>query len=462
MYSNLLFSHYSMKKFKFLILAAVATSLLANSLAGVRSSSTDSLSDANVDLDYVFIENDDDATDVSDEAEENDNDSFEAFANGNEDTQYLYLGASSPFDRLLFLVERGLEADEDADLDLTWQYSDGDDWKTLSLDEDEVDNFEDEGTLSIQFDAPSAWDEVEYEGKDAYWIRAELEGEVEEGVLIDQISGVSYNLSVTVTDEGGNAMTKLDDDNFKLYEINDNTVSEWSNVGAGEYQFAINTDDDENFIFVVDVEDYMEYSIQIDELDSDVQSYKIQLTLQTGCEAPFADTDYHWSQTAVELLYCRGIIEGEDSTIYGVNRTVTRIEFLKMAMMNADINTSKYEDRDVPFSDVDEDEWYYEYVAAAYALDAIDEDSKYYPEGEISRVEALTILVRMAGMEGSKTATRFSDISSSDWYASAVRVATDYEVVEGYPDGTFKPDRNLSRAEAAVMINNAYDAWFQN
>lgn len=450
-----------MQKLKLFTLAIVGLSLFATTLPGVSSSTTSALSGANVDLEYIYTDDGTTATDVSDEAESNDNDAFEAFDSNDEDTQYLYLGSEDAFEQVIFLVEREVEVDADEDLDITWQYNDGDDWKTLSLDEDEVDTFDDEGTFSINFDAPSAWEQSEYEDEDAYWIRAEMEGTVDNGALIDQISAVIYNLSVTVTDENGNYLSSLDEDSFKLYDINDNTLYGWTSEGKGEYTFAVNTEDDDSFLFVVDVTDYTEYGIQINDLDEEVQSYKIQLTLQTGCSIPFLDLEYHWAQTAVRDLYCRGIVEG-DGTYFEVNDTVTRVEFLKMAMMNGDINTAKYTSFDVPFGDVDEDEWYYEYVAAAYKLDVIDEDDEYYPEGDISRVEALTILVRLAGLEGDETSTRFSDVKASAWYAATVRLATDYDVVQGYLDKTFQPDRKLSRGESAVMIDNAYNAWYQN
>ncbi len=461
MYINLLYK-FSMQKFKLFILAVVGTSLIATTLPGASSSTSSTLDNANVAMDYVFTDDGTNSTDVTDEAESNDNDAFEAFSSTDEDTQYLYLGSEEQFEQVFFLVERSIDVSASEDPEITWEYSTNNDWKTLRLNEDLADNFEDEDTYTIRFDAPSAWDDTEYEDENAYWIRGTMNGELEDGALIDQVSVLAFNLNVTVTDENGNALTTLEDDNFNLYETNDTKLYDFNNEGKGEYSFAINSEEDTSFLLVVDVENYMEYGIQINDLDVSGDSYKIQLTPQTGCLAPFTDIDFHWAQTAIKMLYCRGIIEGQDSSRFGVNDTVTRVEFLKMAMMNADVNTSKYEDRNIPFDDVDQDEWYYEYVAAAYALDAIDEDNEYNPEGDISRVEALTILVRMSGLEGDETSTRFTDVKASSWYAATVRLATDYDVVEGYPDKTFQPERKLSRAEAAVMIDNAYSAWYQN
>lgn len=472
-----------MKKLKLFILVAMGFTLFAQTLPSATSSTnTEVITGSNADLDYVYTENGD-QHDVSNEAEENDGSRFTAFGEENDDSQYLYLGSESQFSELQFIIEDGLEVadddddededsdndnddededDEDADVDLTWQYNDGDSWQELDIDEDETENFSKIGTLSMSFDVPSSWEVSEYDGNDAFWIRARMDDDLSEGAEIEQISATIFNVEVTVTDENGNYFTNLESSNFKLGNATDTQIYGVDDIGSGKYQLALQTEaSDLDYTLIVEVDAYDDYAINIDDVDTDVQSFKIQLSLNTGCDAPFVDVDFHWGQTAITNLYCRGIIEGE-GTSYMVNHAVTRVEFLKMAIMNADLDTSKYDSYDVPYRDVEEDEWYYEYVATAYKLEIIDSDGEYYPDGEISRVEALTILIRLAGVESSYTSTKFSDVESTDWFASIVRSATDYEVVEGYTDNTFKPGRNLTRAEAAVMVDNAYYAWYQN
>lgn len=465
-----------MKKLKLFILTVMGLSLFAQTLPSVNSSTnTEVINGSNADLDYVYTENGDEHN-VSDEAEDNDGSSFIAFGEEDDDSQYLYIGSSAQFNDLQFIIEDGLETedsnddedededndDEDSeDVDLTWQYNDGDSWKTLDIDEDETENFTKIGTLSMSFDVPSDWEVSDYQDDEAFWIRARMDDDLTEGVEIEQISATIFNVEVTVTDQNGNYFTNLDSSNFKLGNATDTKIYGWDEVGAGKYQLALQTEaSDVDYTLIVEVDSYSDYAIQIDDVDTDVQSFKIQLSLSTGCNAPFVDIDFHWGQTAITNLYCRGIVEG-DSNSFMVNHTVTRVEFLKMAIMNADLDTKKYDSYDVPYRDVDEDDWYYEYVATAYRLDIIDSADQYFPNGEITRVEALTILIRLAGVDSSYTSTRFSDVASSDWFASTVRAATDYEVVEGYPDGTFQPGRNLSRSEAAVMVDNAYNTWYQ-
>ncbi len=451
-----------MQKFKFFILVTMGFALFVNTLPSASSASNkDVIGGSNADLDYVYVDSGKEY-DVSDEAAENDGETFTAFGEEEEDTQYLYLGSKSEFSELQFIVEDDLNTENDENnVDITWQYNDGDSWRELDIEENDIEDFTVIGTNTLSFDVPSDWKMSEYEDDNAYWIRARMNEEIEKGAVIEQISVTLYNVELVVTDENGNYLTQLKESNFTVSGTSDSEIYAFDKAGAGTYRFALQSESkNSHYTLITRVDGYYEYAVNIKELDTDVQSFKIQLSIGTGCNAPFVDTSFHWGQLAIDALYCRGIIEGE-SNAFMVNHTVTRAEFLKMAIMNADINTEKYDDYDVPFRDVDDKDWYYEYVATAYELDLIDNDDFYLPNGDISRVEALTILIRLAGVESSYSSTRFSDVYASDWFASIVRSGTDYDVVEGYPDGTFKPARNLSRAEAAVMIYNAYNAWYQ-
>jgi hypothetical protein len=448
-----------MKKFSLLLIALLGLSFLSAlaPLAG-SNSTTEVITGASADLDYVYTDGED-TDDVTTAAEKNDDANFSLFGGDEEDSEYLYMGSKSPFDEVFFTIEGDAQYEDGKDAELSWQYNDGDSWQTLDVNDDTIDNFSKIGTYNVIFDLPSDWEKFEFEDNNAYWIRVRADEESTKSAKIDQVSARVFNLEVTVINDKGSSIKNLDSSNFQLGEGTDTHIYAVEDNGDGSYLLALQTEmSDTDYMLAVSVDGYLDQGFNVNDINTETQSYKVQLTPDNGCQTPFQDIDFHWGKTAITDLYCRGIIEGEQGN-YMVNHTITRAEFLKMAIMNAAIDTSKYDDFSVPFSDVEESEWYYKYVATAYRLDAIDEDNHYYPNQPISRVEALMLLVRLAGVDTDETATRFSDIYRSDWFASTVRVATDYDVVEGYPDGTFKPERNLSRAEAAVMVNNAYRAW---
>ena len=83
-------------------------------------------------------------------------------------------------------------------------------------------------------------------------------------------------------------------------------------------------------------------------------------------------------------------------------------------------------------------------------------DGSVQPEGDITREEITAILYRVTNHEYEKpfveTGDVFPDVQDGRWSAHDIEYMADKEVVKGYPDGEFKPDRNLTRAEFAALI----------
>lgn len=80
------------------------------------------------------------------------------------------------------------------------------------------------------------------------------------------------------------------------------------------------------------------------------------------------------------------------------------------------------------------------------------------PENNITRAEAAVIFARLLDMEpetaplGNKIA--FSDVNEEHWSAWAIRCVTDEGLFSGYTDGTFMPDKSITRAEFATVVCN--------
>lgn len=64
----------------------------------------------------------------------------------------------------------------------------------------------------------------------------------------------------------------------------------------------------------------------------------------------------------------------------------------------------------------------------------------------------MQVLYALAEKPAVTGAKQFSDVPSGQWYSDAVGWASSNGIVGGYPDGTFKPDRNISRQDMAVMM----------
>lgn len=81
-------------------------------------------------------------------------------------------------------------------------------------------------------------------------------------------------------------------------------------------------------------------------------------------------------------------------------------------------------------------------------------DGSFRPEGTITRAEFLTFVNRTFSFEGGEGSLAFSDIRGDEWFADELRTAVGNGYIQGYPDGTFRPQREISRQEVAYVLNS--------
>ena len=109
------------------------------------------------------------------------------------------------------------------------------------------------------------------------------------------------------------------------------------------------------------------------------------------------------------------------------------------------------------YSDVSEDAWYNNAVSTLTNAGILDgyEDGTFKPDGNITRAEFATIAVRFfeATYEGENL---FPDIDGH-WAQDYINEAANAGIVDGYPDGTFGPQKRITRAEAMTMVNRTID-----
>lgn len=84
-------------------------------------------------------------------------------------------------------------------------------------------------------------------------------------------------------------------------------------------------------------------------------------------------------------------------------------------------------------------------------------DGLYNPDHAITRAEFAAIMVRALGLHANRGATPFSDVRSSDWYSGAVVTAFDYKLISGYKDDSFRPQQQITREQAMVLIASAME-----
>lgn len=171
--------------------------------------------------------------------------------------------------------------------------------------------------------------------------------------------------------------------------------------------------------------------------------------------AAFSDTKGHWAETAIEQAAASGYIKGYPDGTFRPNQGVTRAEFI--AILNGAFNVPKSASTALSFKDVSTGDWFAEAVRAAVAAGYVSgyPDGTFRPNQSVNRQEAAAFLARLLNLKGSAT-LKFGDIAQIDeWARPAVAALVEKGVLSGYPDGTFRPKRTITRAEAAVMVNSA-------
>jgi len=156
---------------------------------------------------------------------------------------------------------------------------------------------------------------------------------------------------------------------------------------------------------------------------------------------------------AITLLAELGIVTGQgESLLFKPIDKVNRAEILKMALNSFARDTSTYyfeetrgEDFVNPFKDTYEGEWYFPYVLSGVAYDMVQgyPDGTFKPDQKILRVEALKLALESAGIAVSKVKP------GEDWYAPYMNWAVKNGLYNG---GSFVAEEEIGRGEAAYII----------
>ncbi len=172
--------------------------------------------------------------------------------------------------------------------------------------------------------------------------------------------------------------------------------------------------------------------------------------------ANLTDVQGHWAAAQINAMVDQGIVAGYPNNTFKPNANITRAEFIVLSNKSfAFSNTAE-----INYSDVKSSDWFANDIAKAKAAGYISgyEDGTMKPNNNISRQEAAVIVANILKLNsaGSDELKKFKDASSIPaWSASSVAALVKGGILAGYPDGTFQPKKAITRAEAVVILTKA-------
>ncbi|OUQ59320.1 hypothetical protein B5E56_08445 [Flavonifractor sp. An112] len=186
-------------------------------------------------------------------------------------------------------------------------------------------------------------------------------------------------------------------------------------------------------------------------VEEDVKVNRSSVTLYAKWSLDSADPDNSGVSDWLETEEHRAYLQGYGNGNFGPTDKMTRAEVAQMFY-------NLLKDQDVPvtvtFTDVPEEAWYRDAVQALASLGIVEGigNGKFAPERTITRAEFTAIAMRFTNgaLDGENI---FSDVSEDEWFYEEVVGSIQYGWINGYTDGTFRPYNNIARSEVTAITN---------
>ncbi|USF26846.1 hypothetical protein N510_001779 [Firmicutes bacterium ASF500] len=178
--------------------------------------------------------------------------------------------------------------------------------------------------------------------------------------------------------------------------------------------------------------------------------------------AAYSDLDGHWAQDRIERWSDSGILSGYDDGTFGPDNPISRAElssilYRLMSLQPIDHNSQ--------YSDLSSDQWYYHSLSTMHTLGiALNTGDHIYPNQALTREEAVYMIAK-AFFIGEDKVDRSALESISDGaqiedrFSNRVGKMIEESYISGYPDGSFGPNKSITRAEVITIIDQIVDLY---
>jgi hypothetical protein len=164
------------------------------------------------------------------------------------------------------------------------------------------------------------------------------------------------------------------------------------------------------------------------------------------------DIEGHWAEQVINRWVDRKIVDGYPDGTFRPNAPIRRAEFAALINRTFGYSTPS----SVAFDDVVGNEWFANDISRAVGAGYMDgyPEGVFKPNANISRQEAAMVLARINGLEETDETFDFIDINSIPaWSRWAVVAAARAGLMTGYPDGSFSPTASFTRAETVTVLD---------
>ena len=211
-----------------------------------------------------------------------------------------------------------------------------------------------------------------------------------------------------------------------------------------------------NFKWIAEqTEDGKDFIIK-DQKDNKTIQYTILVKNQVKPE-PKPEHNYYYylnTEPALNIDDHYAYMKGYPDKTFGPDKPMTRAEVTMMFARLLKERPEKGRKYIMPYKDIHENDWY------AYAVTFMSEkklvsgypDGTFKPNAPITRAEFASIASRFDSL-ADKADLKFSDVSKNHWAYKVICSAEAKGWISGYPDGTFKPEKNITRAEVVSSTN---------
>lgn len=200
----------------------------------------------------------------------------------------------------------------------------------------------------------------------------------------------------------------------------------------------------------------------IDRYGNRSEEVKVRITIDKSAKNVFfSDMDGHWAHNAAITVSQAGLMSGRTENgrlCFSPDEPVTRSEFLMLAMnaagytvLGSSVSTGFLDDSEIPSA-------HKGYVAAALERgfirgSATDAGSVFLPDSPITRAEAAVMIQNILGLSSSRLVSVFADSDAVPaWASGALTVMNEAGILRGSADGTISPARTLDRAQTAQIL----------